>query len=49
MTTNGGVGPSVRVLFDETREDYRAPGRPRPVRGEAAAVFFTAHLVRRPA
>ncbi|WP_158822230.1 hypothetical protein [Streptomyces sp. NRRL F-5727] len=49
MTINGGVGPCVRVLSDETREDYREPGRPRPVRGEAAAVFFTGHLVCRPA
>ncbi|MFD8015910.1 alpha/beta hydrolase family protein [Streptomyces sp. NPDC058955] len=32
MTIDGGVGPSIRVLFDGSREDWREPGRPRPVR-----------------
>ncbi|MEU3604311.1 alpha/beta hydrolase [Streptomyces sp. NPDC035033] len=32
MTIHGDDGPDVRVLFDGTREDYREPGRPRPVR-----------------
>ncbi|MFI8253235.1 alpha/beta hydrolase family protein [Streptomyces filamentosus] len=50
MTMTGGVGPSSRVLFDGSRENWRKPGRPRPVRvyvwepeGPAAGTVVVSH------
>ncbi|MDX2708519.1 alpha/beta hydrolase [Streptomyces sp. PA03-6a] len=32
MTISGPEQPQIRVLYDESRQDWREPGRPRPVR-----------------